>query len=465
MKSLGCEKRTRYLADLWGQAPTSTPSSAEPCGEGSIEIEDAEEAEEAEEDAPTTKVDPTFVAKVDSGAAVNALEEWTGAPLTEGNIAEFNAALKKEYRDPTDALGNMDPTDRAKALRFAQGAKEGFDARSYLGNCFRKWLANNPEEAKKVPKGYAELAAYRREWAKTEYNACLAKKTHSREWSRTDISRGVYMSMGQLVAHLGGFSDADAVRGAATLAGKALLMGGVWTKIHPQTELLQLLFLETEFVERFQESWSLYREESLQATLKDHSATAKSSGQKALTAPASTPPPKLMDGWEAKQAEAGEDTAPPSPPKEGDEERPSAEGKPKGTPKRRAGPKAEGEATAAKSHAALLRQAVKAKNKIQAATAKYMETESQINSDVAWEWARSSTRRAEAQALSERLRSSASTFARAFMLEDKVAALLKRTPPAEVESELPKLIAAGAVAVELERVLSQLHRAHVQMHS
>ena len=149
------------------------------------------------------------------------------------------------------------------------------------------------------------------------------------------------MSMGQLVAHLGGFSDADAVRGAATLAGKALLMGGVWTKIHPQTELLQLLFLETEFVERFQESWSLYREESLQATLKDHSATAKSSGQKALTAPASTPPPKLMDGWEAKQAEAGEDTAPPSPPKEGEEERPSTEGKPKGTPKRRAGPKAE----------------------------------------------------------------------------------------------------------------------------
>ena len=51
------------------------------------------------------------------------------------------------------------------------------------------------------------------------------------------------------------------------------------------------------------------------------------------------------------------------------------------------------------------------------------------------------------------------------MLEDKVAALLKRTPPAEVESELPKLISAGAVAVELERVLSQLHRAHVQTHS
>ena len=91
---------------------------------------------------------PTFVAKVDAGAAVNALEEWTGAPLTEGNIAEFNAALEKEYRDPTDALGNMDPTDRAKALRFAQGAMEGFDARSYLGNCFREWLANNPEEAK-----------------------------------------------------------------------------------------------------------------------------------------------------------------------------------------------------------------------------------------------------------------------------------------------------------------------------
>ena len=223
--------------------------------------------------------------------------------------------------------------------------------------------------------------------------------------------------------------------------------------------------IETEFVERFQESWSLYREESLQATLKNHSATATSSGQKALTAPASTPPPKLMDGWEAKQAEAGEDTFPPSPPKEGEEERPSTEGKPKGTPKRRAGPKADGEATAAKSHAAHLRQAVKAKNKIQAATAKYMDTESQINSDVAWEWARSSARRAEAQALSERLRSSASTFARAFMLEDKVAALLKRTPPAEVESELPKLIAAGVVAVELERVLSQLHRAHVQMHN
>ena len=108
---------------------------------------------------------------------------------------------------------------------------------------------------------------------------------------------------------------------------------------------------------------------------------------------------------------------------------------------------------------------MKAKNKIQAATAKYMDTESQINSDVTWEWARSSTRRAEAQALSERLRSSANTFARAFMLEDKVAALLKRTPPAEVESELPKLIAAGGVAVVLERVLSQLHRAHVQMHS
>jgi hypothetical protein len=106
MKSLGCEKRTRYLADFGGQAPASTPSSAEACGEGSIEIDDAEEAEEAEqaeEEAPTTsKVDPTFVAKVDSGAAVSALEEWAGVPLTEGNIAEFNAAV--DFAGPMAAL-------------------------------------------------------------------------------------------------------------------------------------------------------------------------------------------------------------------------------------------------------------------------------------------------------------------------------------------------------------------------
>ena len=115
----GAAKRTRYVSEFWGQTSTSTLSSLEPCGETSIEIEDGEE------DAPTTNVDPTLVAKVDSGAAVNALEEWTGVPLTEGNIAELNAALKKEYRDPTDALDNMDPTDRAKALRFAQWGKGG----------------------------------------------------------------------------------------------------------------------------------------------------------------------------------------------------------------------------------------------------------------------------------------------------------------------------------------------------
>jgi hypothetical protein len=220
-KSLAGEKRTRYLSEFWGQAPPSTPSELEACAEASIEIDAGEE-----EDAPTTKVDPTFVAKVDSGAAVSALEEVTGVKLTEGNIAEFNAALKKEYRESPSALENMDPHERAKALRFAQGAKDGFDARSYLGNCFRKWLEQNPEEAKKVPRGHAELAKHRKEWAKTAYSACLAKKTHGREWSRTDVSRGSYMSMGQLVAHLGGFSDPDAVRGAATLVGKALLMGG-----------------------------------------------------------------------------------------------------------------------------------------------------------------------------------------------------------------------------------------------
>ena len=84
LKSFGGEKRARYLSEFWGQAPVSTPSSAEPCGEGSIEIEDAEEAEE---DAPTTKVGPTFAATVDAGAAVNALEEWAGVAFTEGNNA------------------------------------------------------------------------------------------------------------------------------------------------------------------------------------------------------------------------------------------------------------------------------------------------------------------------------------------------------------------------------------------
>ena len=88
--------------------------------------------------------------------------------------------------------------------------------------------------AKNVPKAHTELAACRKEWGKT-YNAGLAKRTRGRAWSRT-VNRSVYTSMGQLMARLG-FSDPDAVPGAATLAGKGPLMGGAWTKIHPQTKI------------------------------------------------------------------------------------------------------------------------------------------------------------------------------------------------------------------------------------
>ena len=109
-KSLAGEKRTRYLSEFWGQAPPSTPSELEACAEASIEIDAGEE-----EDAPTTKVDPTFVAKVDSGAAVSALEEVTGVKLTEGNIAEFNATLKKGVPRVPERAGEHGPA----------GAREG----------------------------------------------------------------------------------------------------------------------------------------------------------------------------------------------------------------------------------------------------------------------------------------------------------------------------------------------------
>jgi len=146
--------------------------------------------------------------------------------------------------------------------------KDGtFLMNSPVGQRLTRYLRNNAAEKEKMQacKTKLELQEYKATWLSKAVEHITTRKTYQEDHKNHSIQDGEYMPFGMIVKSEGGWEDPDAVRGATTLAIKAVVMGPPWTMINDQTGRLTYWKITHKTREIFSKTWSTV-EDSMQHT-------------------------------------------------------------------------------------------------------------------------------------------------------------------------------------------------------
>ena len=95
--------------------------------------------------------------------------------------------------------------------------------------------------------------AFRESWAKTEYGKVLGRARKTVSYSTVDTTRGMYMTLGAIIQHLGGWQWGPAIVGAKRLAAQCARLGGKWHKKDEFTGLSKFLVLQEEYADTLTE--------------------------------------------------------------------------------------------------------------------------------------------------------------------------------------------------------------------
>ena len=193
-----------------------------------------------------------------------ALARAIGAPLTEANVGEINKHIMsaaKETAVKQEQQIDWTEAEQKRNDQYLSAATNGFEAKSYLGNCYRKWMRENQDNLHDFKHLAAAQTAdeMRKEWAAIKLKEFKESKVKSKKWARIDTTMGEYKAFPKLVKDLGGWRCKESIDGAVKLAQKCLKMGKPWVIIHSQTEMIEFLHLKFQFEETFEQMWQCYR--------------------------------------------------------------------------------------------------------------------------------------------------------------------------------------------------------------
>ena len=421
-------------------APAASASGTEPSANGDERSASGTEPSTNGDERPASGAEPAASGDVDPLAQYCAsIGRGNFARLTEENIAK----LEEEFRTQTEDLSKQVETrckgadflseaDRKKLACYEDAiAADYVDPRSSMGVLFRSALKANAEEAKK----YAalkrqEASDFRVQWVKQEYTKFKEERVFKKSWRRIDATKGKYMSVSQLVADDGGWSDPEAVLGTQRLIEKAVAMGDPWIRIHPQTGRTLFLKLTYEFSELFEESWCTFRRE--------------------LTA-GSVVPEGQQQG-EGKQAQVEEHT------EKGDNTVKDKTGdkkvKGKHGENKVKGKNKDPERDEQWKNALLCRKV------ILGTMATVSELDLSISSAPAWSWAANEQNQGHLKKLSIAVRSSMTDFHQAFLAEEPQT-LRKRHAPDVISVELASFIGLKPKVQQLTEFARTLQRRHL----
>lgn len=218
--------------------------------------------------------------------------------------------LMKTCRQHTDKNKHFEKFDSGPEVKtgcekkFEEVKKmmDVWESKSYLGNKFRK---DCKAQGNNVPTGKEEMKDFRDKWLKTQLDKYSEKKTEVQASKKTERSKGTYRTFGRLVLDLGGWDDAQAVKGAINATQKCAALGEPWAKIHPQTEMLIFLVIDEETEEEFSQSWSILRQEVSDGALQDDANDDDATGgaESSTTAPPTKKPKPAAKACAEKPAE------------------------------------------------------------------------------------------------------------------------------------------------------------------
>jgi hypothetical protein len=224
------------------------------------------------------------------GGCSDYMQKTVGLDLTEENVDAlqgwFNSKAQQNDYKATPAAENMSLTARVRRecdRLTAVVASQNLDPKSYLGQKFRDFLANddsNKEIFKKLASTKAK-ADFKVAWAATQLEHLRESKMTKKSHSKVDLTKGRYYNFSRVVVEFGGWQSSEAVNGATTACGKCLAMGTPWVMRHPQSGLATFLILEQGFDEMFESSWTTCREEfSKEVVVQRQTAGIEDQGKK-----------------------------------------------------------------------------------------------------------------------------------------------------------------------------------------
>jgi len=459
------------------------------------------------------------------------IKEQLGTEFQEKNVDCFQrwfaarAEAKKEKAEesstPTSDLGFFEKKEYERLQAALATGK--IESKSYLGNSYRKHLLKNPQEAESYhAASRAEQAQFRLRWAKASFGKFEEGKKHECAWSRVDTTRGCYMNLARLVAHLGGWASAEARSGALCAAQKCAAMGSPWMRVNDQTSLCEFLIMETSWSETFRNSW---RQRSwTTGDLKGDDPTKRSEPEKAAGSEGkgkdeskgtdtkgktiekkgkgSLPKGKGDEAQgeatgkaKGKDSEAkgkdsetkgkysetkGKDSETKGQDNEtkGQGEEGKAEGKPEGKPKAKPKPKGneqepKGDGAEDSSrkrqrqgeildHNLLWKQAEKLKVQYQQSSSNFLAIRSKIAEDGTWAWARGHS--ADLEGAHREITNRSTEWIRNFLMSDS-ASFRKANSGSKAGLELQVFVREGKPAIDaLASWCSRLTRAHSSLH-
>ena len=189
---------------------------------------------------------------VRSGTTLDLVEKFAGEALNQSNFNKVVANMTEATGDAEKEelkASNLNGKETQLLLSLQKALKDGkITAKSALGNKFR----TDVDTAGMTP---AQIKQHRLEWANDLAEKLESKKTIVKEWRKVDSTEFPYRPFGKLVTDFGGWTDAEAVKGATTGALQCLAMGEPWVRIHPQTKMVCFAIAEMGWREEFEQAW------------------------------------------------------------------------------------------------------------------------------------------------------------------------------------------------------------------
>ncbi|CAK0869691.1 unnamed protein product [Prorocentrum cordatum] len=165
---------------------------------------------------------------------------------------DFGADPKEPALDREERL--MRESLEERSFKFSTGKKKG---NAIAGRWARVMETSNEWSEKYLAaEGYPAKKTVREEWAKWSFHRWQKKREFSKTQtnSKKQTMKGVYMPLARLAWKFGGGSTGAKL--AYTYAGKAVLMGGIFTKWCNMTDCLFYLYVEHSLGDTWQQSWT-----------------------------------------------------------------------------------------------------------------------------------------------------------------------------------------------------------------
>ena len=429
-------------------------------------------------DADLAAITPAQLCEaVVTGDILDVAKKIVGDALTEQNVERFTdvltrvAKMRPSRNKPSQVEGANDDhggelsKHEARRLELLEKilAEQTFPGKSSMGNLFREKLkADSVQRAKyEALDTAAEQLAFRLSWCQAEAAALTARRARSKTttWARRDTARFRYRPFGSMVVEWGGWGCADAVKGATAAASKCVAMGHPWSKLHPQSGLMEYAIVEQGWEEEYAVCWQETQDELLGAV------QTGASGDNATK--------NGVDGAvDAEDAERAEDSKAPAssdvadedampPPSTSRAKTKAANPKPS-TPKKA---KREAADEADMTLASLFKDASRVRAMFVQATTSAEELSSMIRSGGDYKWAINNVAGdIKLAALMSDLRGSVSEFAQHFIVSD-VKTVKASYTTARLEHELRVFIAMSDKIASVNRTVKQILNATAAMQS